>query len=361
MLPLSKSIASITGIVALVLPCALTVPADAQQKSAQKTGTRPPTVGIKGAGQMAGAAIRFGEIFGLKSGFTYQVLSARYTIDPFADFIDATNGDEKFVVLNIAIKNNRKIDNWFNSDGHVIQAVDSMNQNFEGSTHIQASKPGEPFSPTLKPGQGLGQSATEQVMVAVKMPQTARLVKLILKQGREGTSEEVIRFFLADATEAEAGGKPDPKNVIAPLPKWAEKGAIIPMGQLVPSNSFYFKLNGYSTAAKLGDAAAEEGKQWVFAEVSVKNAKQAPQAIFSFYLGDSVSQMVLIDADGEKYPAARFVKPKRDDDAEGNLEALEERNFRVAFQVPKNVVFKQARLGSPSHHQFLFDASMAGK
>lgn len=360
-----KTIA-LAATVLLLSPCVLLTPALAQTKQKPKTTPPKPTqvkpaVGVKGAGQMSGGAIRFGELFALKNGFTYQILSAHYSLDPIADFIDATNGSEKFLVLSVAIKNNRKEDNWFNADQCAFQAVDTMNQNYEGSTYILSSKPGEPLTPTLKPGQGLGQSTVDPILVAVKMPQEARLVKLILKQGREGTSEEVLRFFLADATEAEAGGKPDPKNSIVPLPKWAETGAVIPQGQLIPSNGFYFKLNGFSTAAKLGDTDAEEGKKWVFAEVTLKNPRNTPQGIFPFYGGDFVQQMVLIDGDGEKYPATQFLKAKRDEAPDGDMEPKEERVFRVGFQVPKNATFKTVRLGSPNHHIFIFDAALAGK
>lgn len=349
----------------LIVLTALTTVAASGQKSSAKPPTKPQgrtsDIGVKGVNQMAGGAIRFGELIGLKTGYTYQILSARYSIDYFADFIDATHTDEKFLILTVAIKNNRKADNWFNTDAYAFQAVDSMNQNYEGSAYILSSKPGEPLSPTLKPGQGLGQNASDPVIAAIRMPANARLVKLILKNGREGSSEEVLRFFLADATEAEAGGKPDPKNTIAPLPRWAEKGAVIPQGQYVPSGSFYFKLNGFSTAAKLGDAEPEEGKMWVFANLTVKNARRVPQGIFSFFLGDFVNQMVLIDADGEKYPASQFLKASRVEQPDGNMESLEERVFRVAFQTPKGITLKTARLGSPNSHLFVFDASMAGK
>ena len=321
---------------------------------------KPPTsVGVKGAGQLAGGAIRFGDLFALKTGFTYQVLSSRYSLDPFLK--EGCGADEKFLVLTVAIKNNRKEDNWFNPENHPFQAVDAGGQNYEGSACILGSKPDESLAPTLKPGQGLGQGGVDPVEVAVKMPMSARLVKLILKQGREGTSEEVLRFFLAGATEAEAGGKPDPKNVVAPLPAWADKGAAVPMQQSVPSGSYYVSLKGFSSADKLADAEPEEGKKWVFANISVRNPWHSPQGIFGLYGGDFVREMALIDGDDEKYPATKFFKAKKDEEPDGDMEAGEERAFRVGFLVPKDATFKAVRLGSPSHHSYLFDASTAGK
>jgi hypothetical protein len=356
------------SLLLIAISFALITPVHAQKKPKPKTAPPKPVAktpktqpGVKGASQMTGGAIRFGEIFALKTGFTYQILSARYSIDPFADFVPTTGAEEKFLVLTIAIKNNRKEDNWFNTDNYVFQAVDAMNQNYEDSSCILSSDTAKPLSPTLKPGQGLGQNAADPVLVAVKLPMSAKLVKVILKQGREGTSEEVLRFFLADATEAEAGGKPDPKNIITPLPKWAEKGAVIPQGQYVPSGSFYFKLDSFSKAEKLGDTDAEEGKQWVFANITLKNPRHANQIPFSFYAGDSLTQMVLIDGDGEKYSAGRFLKAKSDEEPSSDMEPREEKTFRIAFQVPKAATFKTVRLGTLGYHQFVFDASMVGK
>jgi hypothetical protein len=323
---------------------------------------KPPQPGVKGASQMAGGAIRFGEIFALKSGFTYQILSARYSLDPRDDYShDGLAADEKFLILTVAIKNNRRAgDN--DTGGEFLQAVDATNKNFDNGLYALASKPGEAFAVNLKPGQGLGQGGVDPLEVAFKLGKDTKIVKLILKNGREGTSEEVLRFFVAGATEAEAGGKPDPKNILAPLPVWAVDGAVIPAGQTVPSYTYFLTFTGFTSAGSLNGQEAEEGKKWVFASVKVKNAwKSKKQSLYDFYGGDSIANLVLIDADGEKYPASRFLKAKKDEDPEGDLDPGEERAFRIAFQVAKDATFKTAKLGSSRGHLFLFDASAAGK
>ncbi len=341
----------------LAASLALVVPALAQNPKPKPQ----PTVGVKGASQLAGGAIRFGELFALKDGFTYQILSARYSLDPFEAYEPIKpDKNEKLLILTVAIKNNqRDRDNFFGE--HVVQAVDSANQIYESTAYALKSKPGEGFSPTLKPGQGLGQGGADPVELAIKLPQSTSLVKLILKQGREGTSEEVLRFFLAGATEVEAGGKPDPKNLIAPLPAWAAPDALVPLAQLLPSNSYFFQLTGFSTASKLGETEAEEGKKWIFAHITVKNAWHKSQNIYDFSGGDAINELVLRDMDGEKHPASQLLKAKRDEAAEGELDAGEERAFRIAFQVPKDATFKTVLLGSPGGHRYLFDASAAGK
>ena len=59
------------------------IPAVAQKPKTPPTPPRSkPTVGVKGAGQVAGGVIRFGDLIALKSGFTYQILAARYSVDP---------------------------------------------------------------------------------------------------------------------------------------------------------------------------------------------------------------------------------------------------------------------------------------
>ena len=331
-------------------------------KQAPPPATKPqPPVGIKGAGQLAGGVLRFGDLFAIKSGFTYQILSARYSLDPYECYgLDKLRKDEKFLILTVAIKNNRRdTDNFFGE--HPIQAVDATGQNYESGHYLLKSKPGESFSPNLKPGQGVGQGGTDSVEVAIKLPMGARVAKLILKEGREGTQEEVTRFFMAEATEAEAGGKPEPKNTIAPLPAWAAKDAIIPQNQYVPTWSYQLQLTGFSSASKKGDEEAPEGKKWVFAHITVKNPFHTKQNLYELPGGDEIRELLLKDTDGEKYPAFYLLKAKRDEEYEGELEPGEERAFRIAFPVPKDATFKTALLGSANGHLYLFDASTAGK
>ena len=357
-----KTIA-LTATLLLLSPSVLPTPVLAQTKPKTKPAPQKPqpAVGIKGAGQVVGGVNRFGELFALKSGFTYQILSARYSLEPFECYSNTPPGtDEKLLILTIAIKNNRRdADNFFGE--HLLKAVDASGQNYDSGYYVLRSKPTAEFGPTLKPGQGLGQGGTDPIEVVFKLPQTARVAKLILGVGREGTQEEVTRFFMADATEAEAGGKPDPKNVIAPLPDGAAKDALIPQNQSVPSWSFAFTLTGFSQAGKKGDEDAPEGKRWVYAHITVKNTMHTKQNLYEFSGGDGTREMLLRDTDGEKYPGYELLKAKRDEEANDSLEPGEERVLRVAFLVPKDATFKTALLGASRGHRYVFDASMIGK
>lgn len=338
-----------------LLPLALLLvvaPASAQKPKTKTKPAQKPTIGIKGASQVAGGQIRFGEIFALKSGFTFQILSARYSLDPLDDYNKEYPGpNDAFVLLTVAIKNNqRSSDNFFNTESHVFQAVDANNENHEGALYRLRSKPGEAFSPSLKPGQGIGQGGTDPLTVAIKVPLKAQIGKLILKQGREGTSEEVLRFLLSD-----------PKNAVTPLPAWATGSELVPSGTLCPTANYYFRLDSFATASKLGQNDADEGKKWVLALVTVKNGLSSKQGLYDFTGGDDIATMLLVDGDGEKYPASQLLKAKRDEPADGELDGGEERAFRIAFQVPKDATFKTMLLGSPRGHRYRFDASAAGK
>ncbi|MGC4045027.1 MAG: hypothetical protein QM758_14650 [Armatimonas sp.] len=346
------------GAVALGAPPKKPTP---KKPTAKPTPAKPQQPGVKGASQMAGGAIRFGDLFALRSGFTYQILSARYSLDPLNDYEhDALSPDEKFLILKVAIKNNRQgSDN--DTGGELLQAVDATNKTYDSGRYSLASKPGEEFSVNLKPGQGLGQGGVDPLEVSFKVNKDAKIVKLILKNGREGTKEEVLRFFLAGATEAEAGGKPDPKNIVSPLPAWASEGSMVPVGQPIPSYTYFMTLTGFSTATLSGEEA-EEGKKWIFANIKVKNPwKTKKQGLFDFYGGDNIGNLVLIDGDGEKYHASKFLKAKKDEQPSDELDPNEEVSFRIGFQVPSDATFKTAKLGSSRGHLFVFDASTAGK
>lgn len=135
---------------AMAAPAAKTKLQPAQKAKAQ--------VGIKQTPQMAGAVGRFGEIYGLKSGWTFEILGARYSYDAFDDYGQAYPAtDQKFLLLQIAIKNNTPDDNYFNTSDHQFQIQDADNQLYTGGAYRLSSMGAKEFGPTLKPGQGAGQ------------------------------------------------------------------------------------------------------------------------------------------------------------------------------------------------------------
>lgn len=82
---------------------------------------------------MTGAVGRFGEIYGLKSGFTYQILSARYSYEPFDDY-DGTYAatGNKVLVVRYAVKNDSPEDGVFLAGRHTFQVEEANHQLFRG-------------------------------------------------------------------------------------------------------------------------------------------------------------------------------------------------------------------------------------
>ena len=54
----------------------------------------------------------------------------------------------------------------------------------------------------------------DPVQIAWKVPQKARIVKIMVNQPRLNRSEEVFRYYVAGATKEEAGDVGDPKNTV---------------------------------------------------------------------------------------------------------------------------------------------------
>src|SRR5436309_5337400 len=97
------------------LLCAGLAGAAAAAPAPKPTPARPAPVPVKGQGQLAGGNGQFGTVMSLDNGFNFEILSARYTLEPFVGSAPLTAGtDQKLLILEIAIKNARKDDNWFN-------------------------------------------------------------------------------------------------------------------------------------------------------------------------------------------------------------------------------------------------------
>ena len=175
----------------------------------------------KGQKQIAGSDGVFGTVYSLKGGFNFEVLSARYTVEPVPAHETRTAlADQKLVVLDVAIKNATSSDSYYNPDAS-ITLVDAQGELYPNRIPdmVLASTSDREAGWTLRPGQGLGQPERhDPLRYSMVIPAKARIVKIMINQGRLNSSEKVVRYFVAGATEAEAGKAGDPRNVIAPLP-----------------------------------------------------------------------------------------------------------------------------------------------
>jgi hypothetical protein len=323
-------------------------------KPAPKSAAVPAKPGIKSTPQVTGAVCRFGDLFALKSGWTYQILSAKISYEPFDDYgnlYPATG--QKLLVLNVAIKNNTPDDLFFGSEDHEIQVQDSNNQLYTGNNYRLASGKSNEFGPTLKPGQGAGQDLNNPLQVAIQVAEDAKIVKVILKQGRKGTSEEVIRFPIAGAPDG------DPKNVISPAVGEDTK-AIMKPGDFVPSRYYDFRVDDVSfITGPIKGVDPPENRRFAVVKMTVRNALSKNASSFDF-LADSFDKQFFTDADGENYTASGDIgvlKASSDESFEGDFQPGQERKLRVVFPVPTQGALKSLTIGAVDGKFWNFDAS----
>ena len=272
----------------------------------------------RGKDNFAGQNGQFGVVYSLQNGFNFAINSARYTLEPFLGPSFPTAGiDEKLVVLEIAIKNTKSDDNWFGTEG-LFTLVDAKGELYNSQSFALESKGSVDPNLTLRPGQGLGQAdLKDPLRVAFKVPGQARIVKVMLNQGRAGKNgEQVIRYYVAGATKAEAGETGDPKNLITPLPEEVRdpgdpSGAVAvdegkgTTGVYVLSGAFALRLDSFafSTEPLIDGSAADEGKRFAVATVTAKSLTEQSLTMFEVSGGDFPLYQ-LTDADGERiHPA----------------------------------------------------------
>ncbi|RYX82254.1 DUF4352 domain-containing protein [bacterium] len=320
----------------------------------KKPPVKKPTIGIKETPQMTGAVGRFGELYGLKSGFTFQILGARYSYDAFDDYSQLyPEPDQKLLVLRVALKNNTPADLYFSSTDHEFQLQASNNELYTGSAYRLRSQLSNDYSPTLKPGQGIGQGEDNPFEVAIPIPNGVTISKIILKKGRKGSTEEVMRFFVA-GTE---GG--DAKNIIAPPSVGNGKPPFKPEG-FFPSSYYEFKINSVTfTSDPIAGTEPPENRQFAVVNITYKNATSKPQGYYDFLAG-GLDKVAFTDADGENYPASGDIgvlKASSDERSEGEIAPDSEKTCRIVIPVPKNVALKTLIIGSAKGFRWTLDAS----
>jgi hypothetical protein len=328
-----------------------------------------PVHAVKGQGQIAGGNGRFGTVYSLKNGFNFEIISAGYTLEPFAAYtpIHAKHG-EKLLVMQIAIKNATDRDNFFN-DEDLFTLIDNHGQQYRGHVMELASAKLNNFSTTLRPGQGFGQPGLhDPLTIAFELPGNARIVKIMVDQKALGMSGDVLRYYVAGATKEEAGEAGDPKNVIAPLPDNARdtsdpsgataldsgKGEV---GVYEPSGNYYLKLEKfeYSTTETADGNPPEDGKKWAIATVTAKSPLKG-LGMFDVTGGDFPLHTVET-ADGDKVHPSSYRKATSDKEAEHQFDPGDEYTFRIFFPIDKDATIKKLTLGCGDSPTWDYDVS----
>ncbi|MDX1932931.1 MAG: hypothetical protein SFU56_10030 [Capsulimonadales bacterium] len=356
----------ILSVVVAGLACA---PVFAQNAGKKKPARpTPPANQVKGQQQLAGVNGRFGTVYTLKSGFNYAILGAKYTMEPLPAYSVLYVGrDEKLFVVQVAIKNSNPDDTPFDGSQHRLTIVDADNRTYTGYDYLLQSQPSVSFFPNVRPGQGYGQG-TDLLQVGVKIPAKARIVKIMLDQGRKGRNEEVVRYYLAGATKAEAGEDGDPANKVTPLPaefraEGDSTGSLVAsplkarIGAFVPSGAFALRLDGvtYSTTETYNGAAPEEGKRYLIATVTARYIGTGENQMY--YVISTGEQAKLVDATGEDSTFVGVRKAMRDEDPEKTFKPGDTYAFRVFFSLPKDATGKTLSLSAGDGPLFDFDLS----
>ena len=323
----------------------------------------------KGTAQVKGGDGVFGVVYTMKSGYNLQLLSAKYTLEGQVDY-DSTipNAEQKVFVLTFAVKNPKK-DSKVEFGALDLEVVDADGNNYgfrSGSTRLTKTG-GKEMSVNMNPGQGYGQDPTTNALtMACVLPADAKIVKLLLKDGRANiASEQVMRFNIAGFP----GGSP--KNKIAPLPKYAAdptdptgatmlKVSPAVLGKDYPTGYFAMHVNSVvsSDTELLKGEKPGDGKRWVIMSVTVRNTFYKKE-VGPFYVGDDYSP-VLVDADGEKYrPASDKRKATRDEEvnSETQMQPGESMTFRWFMEVPKDAKLKTLTFGGNGGHVYVLDVS----
>ena len=310
----------------------------------------------KGQGQLAGGNGVFGTVYSLKNGFNFEILSARYSVDPFICWADIyPDPDQKMVILDIAVKNAHQSEDSFGT-GDQFSLVDEKQHVIDGGKLALESEGGQPLATNLKPGQGLGQpQLKDPLRVAFVVPAKARITKIIVGQGRLNTNEDVFRYYIAGATKEEAGADGNPKNIIAPLRDEvrdpADKSGAVALdvgngvlGAYYPSKLWGIRLDGftYTTDPVANGSAPDDGKKYAVASVTAKNL-----SLDDLDMGGLMGGLTKVtDTDGEDDQPVAYVKSKLNETADHTFSKGSEYSFRIVFSLGKNSQAKMLILGT---------------
>ena len=325
----------------------------------------------KGQKQLAGGDGKFGVVYSLKDGWNEELISATYSVDPFIGYGYVTPGpNQKLLIVDFAIKNALP-DSLFYNAGSRYDAFDQHGTKFDFQQVELTSNAGKEFGPTLNPGQGLGQTAMHDALRMVFIVNSNSVIKKItINQGRRGTSDDIVRYFMTGATKAVDGGDGDSANTIAPLPANVQDPsdptgatAIDPgnggkpgAGTVCPSGVFGFTVDSFADANDgmlFEGNPPEDGKKFVFVTLTIKNLALEPQAYFDAV---GLSPTELADSDGQTYPVmARFAKSHDTEFTGEQIAPSTPVTVRCLFQVPKDATITRFTTSANSQRVWSWD------
>lgn len=304
---------------------------------------------VKHQDELPGPNVVMGETYSLANSVNLTLLAARYTLEPCNSYeILAADGDSKILVLDIAIKNANAQDLYVEPATWFV-AVDDKQQVYQAATCWLDSQGRQASSFNLRPAQGIGQAdLKDSLHIAFKIPNNARIAKVMVNLGRLGKAEEKVMRYPMAAPPA----KPETKgvNFIKPLPAGSAtpgdafgstrlKESKATIGAAVPTGKFHMTLDTLAKAAPetaFEGNPAPDGKEFWVATLTVENMVDEELSMFDVYGGDE-PKFLLTDGDGEQYKPVGARKKSADEAPERSFKKGDQYTFRVFIPVAKGV------------------------
>ncbi len=311
-----------------------------QKKATKKPATQNQT---KGHSQQLGGPGVFGTTYSVRgyvNDFNVSLDKAWYDVSVPVAFSPLTRANEKVLYMNWSIKNNTSGSHSMPGDGFPTSIVFADGSTKDDYIHLYRRSDSQPLNMDFKPGQGV-----TDVVGFVTIPADARVTKIILNVGRaQVPNEQVIRYFIV------GGGtdtKPDPKNVIAPLPTtWRDPSdssgakaletAKAEIGQEYNISIFAATVEGFTVAQKFGDMTANDDQRLIIATLKIRNPIGTTIGFGTTGMRSGM-ELLIIDGDGEtSNVSSQWFKASREEPVgDHEIKPGETYRVRVVFPVRK--------------------------
>ena len=290
-------------------------------------GNAAASTPTQGTTQLAGGQGEIGKAYtlGKNSPINFMLKSAEYSILRYTlNDLVAPKFNQKMLVLRFTVQNPSKSDLNIYYGSLKFTAVDDKNQNVEFDGYWSRDGESSKLDIALKPAQKI------EVYAVAAVPANAKIPKLIVQHGNE--TVPVVRYDLSGKIKplsAPFADPADPSGSTALEVVEAKAGTYYPMGALD------VKLEGTAfSGEKIDNKTPAEGKRFLIATVSVKNAAIAQNINVSY----SRFAIQLTDAEGASISFDGYIiKPSRDEKLDTELKPGAETKFRVYFELPNDL------------------------
>ena len=328
----------------LIAAAFLVSPVSAQKKTAPKKPVAPGTIGTK---QMEGTDGAIGTTYSLKEKdgeftprFNITITGVSYTLGGvnLPDSRCFLTPEQKILAVRYIVQNPNKTDVTiasYNMARALFQAVGDDNKTYEAedylhTTFLDSAKPApgkglKLADLSLKPGQ-----KSETIVAFLTVPPDVTVPKLVVKRGRVGTKEEVMRFDLRGKIKSDFGAFADAASPAIPkIEAAATPGTAYVLGNLEVTISDIKR-----ESASIGEIAPlEDGKEFVTGTIAIKNVSPVPRSVWA----DCKPVLTILLDDGEKMPIDnKFLKPSRTEEVNyTTADPLESRKGIFYIAIPK--------------------------